>query len=279
MISFLTTTAVSLNPYGLSLMANKGTHVDVAMASALSVVCLLFVHWLVPRLRRMNSFNDAILNSIGGGFALGYVFLHAIPGFIGNLPLVKQQATTNFMQDEKNLLFIIFLFVVLGFCVWYALEKLAHDRSKKGEEAGAIVYRSHVCMMMCAGFLTTLIIPVLARESLYGMILFTVIMAFHFVLEDHSLSHHFPKRFKYSGRYMIMLGILGGWLLSFYLNEHVHMLLTTFMGAFLTGGLILATAKTEFSLLEGKSHFPTFIASLTFKSLIVFILLLLENIG
>ncbi|RZI46562.1 hypothetical protein [Candidatus Finniella inopinata] len=279
MINFLTTAGANLNPYGLEIMSNKGKPLDVVMACALSMVCLLFVHWLVPRLRRVNALNDAILNSIGGGLALGYVFLHAIPGFIGNLALVKQQVTTNFMQDEKNLLFVVFLFVILGFCVWYALEKLAHDHSKKGEEAGGFVYVSHVLIMMYVGFLTTLIMPVLARESLYGMILFTVIMAFHFVLEDHSLSYHFPKRFKYSGRYLIMLGVLAGWLFSFYVTTPVHLIMTTFMGAFLAGGLILTTAKTEFSLLEGRSHFPTFLASLTFKSLIVFIMLLLENIG
>lgn len=278
MTSFLTVTAANLNPYSLVLMGNKAP-VDIALVSSLGMVCVLFVHWIVPRLRRMNSFNDAILNSIGGGIALGYVFLHAIPGFIGNLSSIKQQMTTNFMQEEKNLLFIVFLCVVAGFCTWYALEKLAHDRSKKGEEAGAIIYRSHVCMMAYASFLTTFIMPVMARESLYGMILFTVVMVFHFILEDYSVSHHFPNRFKYSGRCLIMLGALGGWLLGMSINEHTHTLMTTFMGAFLAGGLILAMAKTEFSLLEGKSHFPTFLASLILKSLIVFIMLLLENIG
>jgi hypothetical protein len=243
------------------------------------MLILLGVHWIVPRLRRMNSVNDAILNSIGSGLALGFVFLHMIPDFINNVSSLKQQAYSNFLQDDKNLLFVIFLFVLGGFCVWYWLEKLAHDRTKKGEEAGFFIYSCHIGMMTFTSFSVTALMYTIGNESIFGLILFTLIMAFHFILEDHSLSHHFPKRFKYTGRYLIMLGVLSGWLFSLYTNDQTQTLVTTFMNAFLAGTLILATAKTEFSLLEGKSHFPTFLASLITKAFIVFIILLLENIG
>jgi hypothetical protein len=227
----------------------------------------------------MDSVNDAILNSIGSGLALGFVFLHMIPDFINNIPELKQQAYSNFLQEDKNLLFVIFLFVIGGFCLWYWLEKLAHDRTKKGEEAGFFIYSSHIGMMTFTSFSVTCLMYSMGNESLFGLILFTMVMSFHFILEDHSLSHHFPNRFKYTGRYIIMLGVLGGWLFSLYDNQQAQTIVTTFMNAFLAGTLILAMAKTEFSLLEEKSHFPTFLASLITKALIVFIILLLENIG
>lgn len=252
---------------------------DVTMLSGLCMLFLLFVHWIVPRLRRMNSFNDAILNSIGSGLSLGFVFLHMIPSFVNNIPALKQLAYSNFLQEENNLLFVIFLFVIAGFCVWYWLEKLADDRTKKGEESGFFIYSCHIGMMTFTSFSITCLMHPMGGESLFGLLLFTLVMAFHFVLEDHCLSHHFPSRFKHSGRYIIMVGALVGWLFSLYDSQQIQTLFTTFINAFLAGTLILATAKTEFSLLKGKSHFPTFLASLIVKALIVFIILLLENIG
>ncbi len=269
----------AFNSYSLSLANRIDAHMDVSYVTGFCALLLLVTHWLVPRLRRIDSFNDAVLNSIGGGLALGYVFLHAIPGFIHNLPVLRTQATSYFMQDEKNLLFVIFMFVLAGFCVLYALEKLAHDATKKGQESNMILYLTHIGVMTYLSFSITAVMPAIGHESIYSLLLFTLIMAFHFILEDHALSHHFPTRFNHWGRYTIMLGVLGGWIFGTSINHGSHTFTTVFMNAFLAGALIISTTKTEFSLLEGKSHFPTFLASLIAKTGIVFIMLLLENIG
>ena len=247
--------------------------------TALCIIFLLSIHWAVPRLRKLNIFDDSILNSITGGVALGYILLHLLPSLMLDLDQLREETYSNFLGNEKNFTFLIFMFVLLGFLTLYILEKLAHDKTKNGLESNQIVYIAHVGTLTYLNFIIALMMPAVANESLSAMIVFTFIMGLHFVLQDHSMRHHFPKLFDELGRYIIMVGIVIGWLVGVFLLPHTYSVPATLMNAFLAGALILGTVKTEFSLFEGHSHFPTFIASLSLEAAVSFIILLLEAIG
>ena len=246
--------------------------------TALCVIFLLFIHWGVPRFRKLNISNDAILNSITGGVVLGYILLHLLPSLMLNLDELRDETHSNFLGNEKNFIFLVFMFVLLGFLASYILEKLAHDRTKNGLESNQITYVAHVGALTYLNFTIALIIPAIANESLSALAVFTFIMGLHFILQDHSMNHHFSKFFDELGRYIIMVGIVIGWLFGIFLLPHMHTMLETLMSAFLAGALILSIVKTEFSLFERHSHFPTFIASLSLEAAIAFIVLLLQTI-
>ncbi len=243
------------------------------------VLFLLLIHWSFPKIRKLDIFDNSILNSIAGGLILGYVFLHILPSLIFNIGDLKEQASSHFLSDEKNLLFVIFMFVLAGFTILYTLEKIAYDHVRQNKEAGTVVYAAHIGILMYLSFSIALIMPIISQNSFSSLILFTTIMACHFILEDHSMIYNFPTRFTNIGRYIVMGGIVLGWLIGNFFTPYHYTFITTFMNAFLAGALILTTTKTEFALLEGRSHFPTFIASLSVKAAVVFIMLLLENIG
>ncbi len=260
------------------LPLNEGMDFSSLGITAGCALFLLLIHWAIPKIRKLDSFDDGILNSIAGGLALGYVFLHALPSLILNIGTLKEQIHSRFLSEEKNLLFVIFMFALAGFFVLYVLEKFAHDKSKRGEEGGIFIYYSHIGTLTYLSFSVALIMPIMAHESLASLLLFTFIMSFHFILEDHAVSHHFPSRFNHIGRYIIMGGVGIGWIIGAFLLPHHYTLTTTLMNAFLAGVLILSTTKTEFSILEGRSHFPTFVASLAVKTAVIFIMILLENV-
>ncbi|MBY0461793.1 MAG: hypothetical protein K2Q34_01250 [Alphaproteobacteria bacterium] len=267
--------------HSLALAGMAHPYLDFLSLSltAICVVFLLAVHWAVPRLRKLNIFDESILNSITGGIALGYILLHVLPSLMLNLDELREETYSNFLGNEKNFTFLIFMFVLLGFLTLYILEKLAHDKTKNGQESSQITYIAHVGTLTYLNLTIALMMPAMANESLSALMVFTFIMGLHFVLQDHSMSHHFPKLFDELGRYIIMVGIVVGWLIGIFLLPHTHTISATLMYAFLAGALILGTVKIEFSLFEGHSHFPTFIASLSAEAAISFIILLLETIG
>jgi len=239
---------------------------------------LLLLHWFVPRFR--NNLNDGILNAIGGGVALGYVFMHAIPDFINTTPQLLEhiqfgKRLFGKTLDHRHITFLLMLMVVIGFCVWYALEKIAHDRTKQGKESGNVIYISHLTVMAYTGFFTVFMIPTMVEENLRYAIIFIVVMGFEFILEDYSLTRHFPVKLNHKGRLVVMFCIIAGWLASLVISPRAQLILSSFTGAFITGGLIVTTAKTEFSLLEGRSHFPTFLLSLLAKILIALLMLVI----
>lgn len=249
------------------------------LLTALCVVFLLFIHWGVPHFKKLNIIDNAILNSIIGGVALGYILLHLLPSLMLNVDDLREETHTNFLGTEKNLTFVIFLFVLIGFLTLYILEKIAHDKTKNNQESSQITYIANLGTLTYLNFVIALMMPAIASESLAALIAFTLIMGFHFVLQDQSMQHHFPQRFEQWGRYTIMVGIVIGWLVGVFLLPHAHTIPATLMAAFLAGALILGTVKIEFSLFEGHSHFPTFIASLCLEAAIAFIILLLEAVG
>jgi hypothetical protein len=238
---------------------------------------IMAIHFFAPKIRKVDEINTGILNSIGGGIALGYVFLHAFPSLILDISKIQGLTTSRFLQEPKNMLFIIFLFALAGFFVAYVLEKLAYDRSQNGKEANRFIYYSHIMVLAFLSFSVAMIMPIVAQESFTSLGIFTVVMAFHFLLDDHAISHHFPTRFNNMGRYIVMGGTVLGILVITFVLQQTMTIMSVFCNAFLLGAMVLVTNKTEFSLIQERSHFPTFVSSLFIKAVIVFIMVLLES--
>jgi hypothetical protein len=249
----------------------------ILLITLLCSFIIMAIHFFAPKIRKIEEINTGILNSIGGGLTLGYVFLHALPSLILDISNVQGMAHSRFLQEPKNMLFVIFLFALGGFFVAYVLEKLAHESTRKGQEANRFIYYSHIMVLAFLSFSVAIIMPIIAQESLMSLGIFTVVMAFHFLLDDHAISHHFPARFSNRGRYIVMGGTLLGVIIVTFVMRHNITVASVFCNAFLLGAMILVTNKTEFSLLEGRSHFPTFVSSLFIKAVVVFIMVLLES--
>lgn len=246
--------------------------------TALCIVLLLFIHWITPRFRKLDLFNNAILNSMIGGFSFGYVLLNILPKLMLNLEELREETHSNFLGNERNFTFIIFMFFLIGFLVPYILEKLTSVRTEIDKKSNCIYYIANVGILTFLHFIIALMIPAIANESLLGLFVFTFIMGSYFILQDYSMSHHFSDFFDELGRYIIMIGIVSGWLVGVFLLSHTHNITETLMSAFLAGALILGVLKIEFSTTKGYSHFPTFVASLSVQAAGSLIILLLQSI-
>jgi len=119
---------------GHSHVLEKAVHPDLEFSSLLfTAICaaiLLFIHWGIPRFKKLNIIDNAILNSITGGVALGYILLHLLPDLILSVDDLREETHSNFLGTEKNLTFVIFLFVLLGFLTLYILRKLPTTKQK-----------------------------------------------------------------------------------------------------------------------------------------------------
>jgi len=260
-------------------IADSSLDFETLCFTALCLGVLLFMHWATPRIRRLSIFDNATLNSIIDGLVIGYVFLQILPGLMLEVEGLKEQAESNFLKNEMNLVMTIFLFMLAGFLTLYAAEKNAHEKTRFGRESSQIIYMTHIGTVTFVNFIIALMIPSIASVSLPLLCTFTIVMGLHFIVQDHSLNHHFPNRFNEWGRYVLMIGMVAGWLVGVFLLPHAKIIPVAFLNAFLAGSLVLSVTRTEFSSFEGHSRFAAFIASLSVESAVIFIALLLENIG
>ncbi len=250
---------------------------EAFIASLLCTLGFVLVHWAIPRLRQLDNFNEGILNSVGAGLALGYVFLFAMPSFLVQVPKLAQNSTVPFFQSQRNFLFVTFFVVLIGFFQVYILEKIAHKKTKHGLEAGTLVYACHLAQATFSSFSISVVMQTMAEQSIPALLLFSVVMMVYFGLNDHTLRHHFPNRFDHLGRLWPVFGVLSGWVIGTFVLQGHPSVIVVLLKSYLAGTILINSAKNEFSMIEGHSHFPAFIISLGLKAGIVLLMFLLDG--
>ncbi len=248
-------------------------HDGVLLWSGLALLVLLASHWILPRLKHLRNIDISILNSICGGIALGFVLLHILPEVIVDVQKIKHVFHLNILNNHHILIFFTFFLVLIGFLILYSLEKVAHDSTKEGNESSGLVYALHIGVLYYLTFSVGFNLAFYAHEGLYVLALFTIAIACHFMLDEHAIAHHFPTRFDNSSRIHLSVAAVIGWGMGYFcLLNNIHYI-DIFMNAFLAGALILSTVKTEFSLFEGRSHYPTFLISLLIEGIMVILMI------
>lgn len=111
-------------------MASMGG-VDTATAIVLALISALVLaalHLLAPRIRKLPSVPEHATASFAGGLAASYVFLHLLPELAhGNTELRELFGEGSDVSPLTEL--AIFAVALVGFCLFYGLERLA-ERSK-----------------------------------------------------------------------------------------------------------------------------------------------------
>lgn len=245
--------------------------ITLAFASVLA-----FTHFIVPHIKRLESVDTSILNSIAGGLGLGAVLIHLLPDLMASVSKLSAQTTIAFFHKPEHLFFGLCTTILISFCLTYALEKIAHDRKKKGQDPEDIIYHLHLLVLCSMLFVMIATFPTLLKVSIFGLALITILLMAEIIMEDHAFQKHFGEIYGFGGRSLVVLSIFGGWAFGYYVvgsQTSLHMAFTT---AFAVGVFLLTVVKTEFDLLEEKSHFPTFLLSVFIKVCIVCVLLFLE---
>lgn len=240
------------------------------------VTILLIVHLVISKIKRLDCIDISMLNSIAGGIGLGTVFAHLLPDIMVDATKFTTGATHHLTGGFKTLLLLLFLAMLCGFCAMYTLEKLAHDQRSKGQSPANYIYYIHLGVMVCLFFSMVSEFPELSMVSSYSLYIMTTVLVTELVMEDHALIKHFGVRYNLLGRGLVVIAILLGWAYGAFSGPEAT-ITKTFVKAFIIGIILLSVVKTEFDLLEQKSHFPTFLFSISTKVIIVIFLLFLES--
>lgn len=238
---------------------------------------LIIAHIAVPHIKRLDYMDTSILNSIAGGLGLGALLIHLLPDLMAQVAHLSTHSTIPFFHKPQHLFFGLFTTMLISFCLTYGIEKVAHDRKKRGEDPEVLVYALHLIVLCTTLFVMTSTFQALLKTSIFSLALIAILLLSEIIMEDHAFQKHFGEMYDFRGRFLVTLSILAGWACGTYLLDDQITLQMAFTTAFAIGILLLTVVKTEFDLLEQKSHFPTFLWSVFAKLCIVGVLLYLEN--
>lgn len=250
--------------------------VDIFTSLAASAL-LALVHLGVSRLHRLRERPRRFWLSMGSGTAVAYVFLHLLPDLQQHQGELEQASEAVLGWLDRH----VYLLALLGLAVFYGLERLAlHERRahlrgaaqtvdtalgtdhrrqadpRPGEQTSAATF-----WLSMSGFTiyNALIGHLLVWQASRGMgplILLTMTMALHFLVNDYALREHHQTRYRRAGRWVLSVAVLLG--TSVGLAGVVPPLVVSLLVAFLAGGVVLNVLKEELPA-ANESRFGAFL--------------------
>lgn len=241
--------------------------VQAALLASLAVTAALVVlHLLAQRVHALPGVPQGAVGSFAGGLAVAYVFLHLLPE-LSEGGRVIGEVLGDVLVPTPLLELSVFLVALTGFALLYGLERLAaHRGSGRSTRAGAGepavgIYWLHLGSYAVYNGLITYTMPLRFRTGVLFALLFSLAMGLHFVLTDRSLSEHYPRRFRHTGRFLLSGALVGGWLLAAVLAPP-RTLVVLLLTALLAGGILLNVLKEELPSVSDRSSYPWFLGGL-----------------
>lgn len=210
---------------------------------------LCFLHVFSYKLNLgKNKFRSPYL-SIAGGVSVAYVFIHLLPELGEGQELLKHMsghAGINYLEHHAYILSLI------GLITFFGLEKLALSQSKKKGDMGFWI---HILSFSFFNALIGYLIQHPDDKTVISLLLYTLAMGLHFIVNDQGLREHHKEKYDKIGRWILSGSVFLGWLAGLLIKiDHAALAL---LFSFLSGGVILNVLKEELPS-ESESSFWAF---------------------
>lgn len=220
-------------------------------------VALALVHILAGKLRFLDTIPRSRWLSMASGISVAYVFVHIFPELSEGQTTLEQVNNPLVGLIEHH----VYLMALLGFAIFYGLERLAkvsrqqNRKEGEGDATSSGVFWIHITSFALYNALIGYLL--LHREEIgfLSLLFFFVAMALHFVVNDYGLYEHHKSSYKHIGRWILAAAILVGWGIGQATELPEAAIAVLF--AFLAGGVILNVLKEELPE-ERKSRFWAF---------------------
>lgn len=221
---------------------------------------LAMVHLGVSGLHRLSARPRRYALSLGGGTAVAYVFLHLLPELQQHQGEVEEATDAVLGWLDRH----VYLLALLGLTLFYGLERLAlrarrgrsgeadaapddaddnDDPEETDQQTGAATFWLSMSGFTIYNALIGYLLVEQAGRGLGPLLLLTLAMALHFLVNDYALREHHQARYRRTGRWVLSAAVLAGTVLG--LVGTVPPLVVSLLVAVLAGGVVLNVLKEE----------------------------------
>ncbi len=218
-----------------------------AIAALIAALLLVVIHLFSGRLRFLGAVPRSGWLSAFGGISVAYVFVHLLPELAEGQRTLEEEVRAGglvgYLEDH------VYLVALLGLALFYYVEKKSlESRHARRERDGHDRTSTAAFRLSIASFATynLLIGYLLVRNEFTGLqalVLYTVALGVHFVVNDFGLSEHHKDGYEHAGRYVISSAVLVGWLLG--VVTEIPEAAIAVLVAFIGGGVVLNVLKEE----------------------------------
>lgn len=222
---------------------------------------LAAVHVLSARLTHLDPVPRSAWLSFGGGVSVAYVFMHVIPELAAHEDKLRDQGSALAAETQ------VFAMALAGLVAFYGLERMARVSSRgEARGGGAAVFWVHIGSFALYNGLIGYLLLHREEMDVKGLILFTVALGLHFVVNDRGLASHHGRLYARYGRWIVAGAVLAGWTLGILLEPRAGVIASSF--AFLAGGIVLKEELPD----ERESRFSAFVVgAVGYAALLTFV--------
>ena len=236
---------------------------------------LIVPTFFAPLIRKLPFIPERYTASFAGGFAVAFVFLELLPGIAENKETIGALLASSFPVTPLMDL-TVYVVGLLGFMLFFGLEKLAHRRKRLGISSQKSDFYIHLSALGLENGLMTYALPVSVEAGgVAYAAFFTVVMGLQFLIVDRTLERHYTAHFDHLGRFALMLCLCLGWFLA-YLTEPDNIFIVALLTAFVGGSILMNIFKEEIPD-STHSSFPWFSLGVGFGTAILFVITFLRN--
>jgi hypothetical protein len=181
--------------------------------------------------------------SAAAGVSVAYVFVDLLPELAAQNQAIVHAAApeTVLFAEQRVYLLALFSFVIL-YGLQYVVLAAGAARDAESPAERLPLYLLHLGgFSLYSGLIGYLLIE--RAENLVGLVLYTVAMTLHFLIVDHGLTEQHGARYRRSGRWLLALSIVAGWLVG----ELAPLSEVNFARLFavLAGGVVITSLRSE----------------------------------
>lgn len=243
---------------------------SLLLISGIAALLLAIAHVAACRLKFLNTQPRSRWLSISSGVSVAYIFVHVLPDLSDAQAEFVDRVTVLSAVEHH-----VYIVALIGMLAFYGLERAAKVSRKESREAGEGdatmpgVFWLHMASFGLYNALIGYLLTHREEPGIYSLIVYTIAMALHFVVNDFSLQEDHKGAYRRLGRWILAATVILGWIVGS--QTDVSKAFTSVLFAFLAGGIILNVLKEELPQAR-ESRFWTFSAgALGYSGLLLFL--------
>jgi len=216
---------------------------NLPLASLLAALVLAATHLFAGGVQALRVTPRSRWLSLAGGVSVAYVFVHVLPELSAGQQEVEATGVLEALEHHT------YLMALFGLAVFYGLERAARRSrasqrtTRDNEEPVGDIFWIHIGSFALYNALVGYLLLHREQPGLQGLVLFTLALGLHFVVNDVGLSSHYEERYRRAGRWLLAGAALFGWAVGLVAELDEAALALVF--AFLAGGIVLNVLKEE----------------------------------
>ena len=242
----------------LTLESGGVTSLSPKITSLLAVTALAVVHLSARAVTALPSRWRPRALSAAAGISVSYIFLELLPDLSDRQVLIETRGILPELEHH------VYILALVGLTVFFAVETTSRKSSGRSVGSGisevtgngAFWFSMISFVVLNASIGYAVAIP--GDEAVKPLWLFVLAMGLHFLANDSSLVEHHGERYERTGRWLLVGGLLAGWLIGMVPRFEIPPEALALVLAFIAGGTIFNILRNELPDTDRKADVAAF---------------------